>query len=234
MLRVEAVQFSYGDGGFCLRVPHLAGEAGECLALIGPSGSGKTTFFHLVAGIRQPGSGTIELEGRRLARLSPAARRQYRLQRIGLVFQEFELLEYLHVLDNILIPCRLDRSSPLTRERRERAIQLARDVGLDDKLTRLPHALSQGERQRVALCRALVLEPPLVLADEPTGNLDPVNKQHVLDLLVNYARRRQALLMVATHDHQLLPRFDRVVDVMDWGEEKVESRKKKVESRKRK
>jgi putative ABC transport system ATP-binding protein len=218
MIRIDAVQFTYGDGGFCLHIPRFEARVGECVALIGPSGSGKTTFFHLVAGIREPRTGTIELEGKVLSRLSPAQRRLYRLQRIGLVFQEFELLEYLNVLDNILIGCRLHRHTPLTRPRRERAEQLANHVGLADKLMRYPNALSQGERQRVALCRALLLQPPILLADEPTGNLDPANKLRALQLLLDYARGQQALLMVATHDHQLLPHFDRVVNVLDWGE----------------
>ncbi len=218
MIRVDNVRFAYGEGGFALRIPHWRAEAGEAIALIGPSGSGKTTFFHLVAGIRQPRSGTIELEGKQLDQLSPARRRLHRLLRIGLVFQEFELLEYLSVLDNILITCRLHRENRLTRPRRERAIELAGLVGLADKVQRLPRALSQGERQRVALCRALLMEPPLILADEPTGNLDPSNKLRVLDLLLDSARRHNALLLVATHDHQLLPRFDRVVDVAEWGE----------------
>jgi putative ABC transport system ATP-binding protein len=218
MIRIESVQFTYGDGGFCLRVPQWEARVGECVALIGPSGSGKTTFFHLVAGIRHPQSGTIELEGKSLGDFTPAQRRLYRLRRIGLVFQEFELLEYLNVLDNILIGCRLHRSAGLTRPRRDRALQLAQHVGLADKLTRYPQALSQGERQRVALCRSLLLQPPIVLADEPTGNLDPPNKLRVLQLLLDYARSQEALLVVATHDHQLLPHFDRVVNVLDWGE----------------
>jgi putative ABC transport system ATP-binding protein len=218
MIRVDNVRFAYGEGGFALRIPHWQAEAGEAVALIGPSGSGKTTFFHLVAGIRQPRSGFIELEGKRLDQLPPAQRRLHRLLRIGLVFQEFELLEYLSVLDNILIACRLHRSNRLTRQQRQRALELAGLVGLADKVQRLPRALSQGERQRVALCRALLMQPPLILADEPTGNLDPSNKLRVLDLLLESARHHNALLLVATHDHQLLPRFDRVVDVVEWGE----------------
>jgi putative ABC transport system ATP-binding protein len=218
MIRVDDVRFTYGEGGFALRIPRWSAVAGESVALIGPSGSGKTTFFHLLAGIRHPQLGHIEVEGKRLDELSPARRRLHRLQRIGLVFQEFELLEYLSVQDNILIACRLHGSNRLTGLRRERAVQLAHEVGLADKLHRFPHALSQGERQRVALCRALLMEPPLILADEPTGNLDPANKLRVLDLLLDSARRRRALLLVATHDHQLLPRFDRVVDIVEWGE----------------
>jgi ABC-type lipoprotein export system ATPase subunit len=128
------------------------------------------------------------------------------------VFQEFELLEHLDVLDNILLPCRITRAVQLHQKHRDRAAELAREVGIDDKLRRYVRKLSQGERQRVALCRALLLEPPLLLCDEPTGNLDPANREHVLDILFDYVRRNQTTLLTVTHDHDLLPRFDETVD----------------------
>jgi putative ABC transport system ATP-binding protein len=131
---------------------------------------------------------------------------------VGLVFQEFELLEHLNVLDNVLLPCRVTPSIQISARYRERAIALADEMGLADKLRRYPRKLSQGERQRVALCRALLTQPPLLLCDEPTGNLDPANKEHVLDILFDYVRRNATTLLTVTHDHQLLPRFDETID----------------------
>ena len=128
------------------------------------------------------------------------------------MFQEFELLEYLSVFDNILMPYRINGSLLLDSIVRERAQSLAEVVGIGDKLNRYVDQLSQGERQRVAICRALLVQPQLILADEPTGNLDPTNKDRVLDILFDYAETNGATLVTVTHDHDLLPRFGRVID----------------------
>ena len=154
----------------------------------------------------------VETAGIEVTGLSDRARRDFRIANLGLVFQEFELLEYLNVLDNVLLPYRINASLRLDRGVRERAAELARQVGIADKLRRYPQQLSQGERQRVAVCRALLPQPELLLADEPTGNLDPTNKGRVLDSLFEYVERRQATLVVVTHEHDMLERFDRVVD----------------------
>jgi putative ABC transport system ATP-binding protein len=180
--------------------------------MIGPSGSGKTTLLSLMAGIRTPETGSIRTAEVDLAPLDEPGRRDFRIRTIGLVFQEFELLEYLSVLDNILLPYRISPALRLERSVRERAVALARQVGIGDKLDRHANLLSQGEKQRVAVCRALLARPPLILADEPTGNLDPTNKDHVLDILFEYAHSSQATLVTVTHDHDLLSRFDRVID----------------------
>ena len=132
-----------------------------------------------------------------------------------MVFQEFELLEYLTVLDNIILPYRINGSLKLDRSVRTRAVNLAKQVGLGDKTHRLSMRLSHGEKQRVAVCRALVAEPVLLLADEPTGNLDPNNTQRVLDILLDAADATGATVVTVTHDHDLLPKFDRQLDVMD-------------------
>ncbi len=220
MLDVAGLRFRYGDTGFALRVDELRADAGEAVALVGPSGSGKTTLLHLVAGILTPDAGHVRVGGQELADLGDAARRAFRLARIGLVFQEFELLEYLSVLDNVLLPNRLLSglaSGPASRRlggaARERARTLAERLGIGDKLARRPAQLSQGERQRAAVCRALVTRPPLLLADEPTGNLDPINKERVLDALLALAAEEQTTLLMVTHDRELLRRFERVVDL---------------------
>jgi putative ABC transport system ATP-binding protein len=131
---------------------------------------------------------------------------------MGLVFQEFALLEHLNVLDNVLLPYRITPALRLDAPARRRAGQLIERVGLERQAGRLVTRLSQGERQRVAVCRALVTEPILLLADEPTGNLDPANKFRVLDILRAYAEERDATLLTVTHDHDLLGRFARVID----------------------
>jgi putative ABC transport system ATP-binding protein len=212
MLQVSGLHFQYGDAGFAISIDALELSAGESVALVGPSGSGKTTLLHLAAGILTPDAGEIRVNGENLAALSDEARRAFRVRQIGLVFQEFELLEYLSVLDNILLPYRIHPVLRLDAAARRRARTLADRLGIGDKLDRLPNSLSQGERQRVAVCRALVTSPPLLLADEPTGNLDPANKRRVLDTLFELAAESGATILTVTHDQELLPYFGRVID----------------------
>jgi putative ABC transport system ATP-binding protein len=218
MVDIDELQFQYGDSGFQLSVPALCVADGERVAFIGPSGSGKTTLLHLIAGIVPPAGGTIVTNRVDVTALGEPARRDFRVVNVGLVFQEFELLEYLSVLDNILLPYRINSALRLDGEVRARADDLADRVGIADKLGRFPSQLSQGERQRVAVCRAVVPGPPLLLADEPTGNLDPMNKIRVLDILLDVADATDATLITVTHDHDLLHRFGRVVDFKSFSE----------------
>jgi putative ABC transport system ATP-binding protein len=216
MLSLTDIQFRYLVGDFSLTIPDFQVAAGEAVAVIGPSGSGKTTLLNLIAGILQPDSGAIVVDGVKLASLHDDALRKLRLTRLGLVFQEFELLEYLQVRDNILLPYRLGGGLTLSADVKQSALQLAERVGISAKLASFPGQLSQGERQRVALCRALISNPALILADEPTGNLDPDNKNIAIDFLFNYVREHDAALVAVTHDHQLVERFDRVIDFRDF------------------
>jgi ABC-type lipoprotein export system ATPase subunit len=212
MIAIAGLEFRYASGDFRLAVPDLRIGAGESVAFIGPSGSGKTTLLNLMAGIVAPARGTVSAAGTRVDGLSDGARRAFRLRHLGLVFQEFELLEYLTVLDNILLPYRVSSDMPLTATVRDRAAHLAAEVGLGDMLGRWPERLSQGERQRVAVCRAVLPRPGVILADEPTGNLDPTTKNRVLDILFHFARDDGATLVAVTHDHDILDRFDRTID----------------------
>ncbi|TDI45427.1 MAG: ABC transporter ATP-binding protein [Acidobacteria bacterium] len=211
-IRIQDLSFGYGEGDFELRIGKLEVGRASSAAFIGPSGSGKTTLLHLIAGITLPQSGKIETNGVELTGLSENARRAFRIKNIGLVFQEFELLEYLTVLDNVLLPYRINAALELTEAVRERAANVAVEVGIGDKLSRYPSQLSQGERQRVAVCRAVVTEPAVLMADEPTGNLDPRNKGRVLDILFDYVETSGTTLLTVTHDHDLLDRFERIVD----------------------
>ena len=216
MITISSLEFRYPGTDFLLRIPDFWLGTQEKVAVIGPSGSGKTTLLNLVAGILVPEQGTVQCGGSEVSALSDAARRDFRITRIGFIFQDFELLEYLNVLDNVLHPYRITGALKLTREVRERAGELLQQMGLGDKLLRGVERLSQGEKQRVAICRALLPSPQLVLADEATGNLDPRNKGHILDLLFEAVEAHGATLLAVTHDHELLPRFDRTVDFNDF------------------
>jgi putative ABC transport system ATP-binding protein len=215
MIELRDLLFRYPGSEFALSLDALIVDSGETVAIVGPSGSGKTTLLNLVAGLALPQVGEVRVGGEVLSNQGDIARRSFRINRIGMVFQTFELLEYLNVLDNILLPLRIGAGSKVTREARGRARWLADHVGIGGKLRRYPQQLSQGERQRVAVSRALLLRPRLVLADEPTGNLDPSNKGLVLDLLLDYVEDNGATLLTVTHDHELLSRFDRVLDISD-------------------
>lgn len=195
-----------------MAVDRFSVAKGERVAVVGPSGTGKTTLLNLISGILTPQAGRVEVDGAIVSDMSDATRRAFRVSSIGFVFQNFELIEYLTARENILYPYRITDTLRLDRQIRARAEDLAGAVGLSDKLGRKPAALSQGEQQRIAICRALITQPPLLLADEATGNLDPDNKALILDLLFDQAKRHDATLLAVTHDHDLLPRFDRVVD----------------------
>ncbi len=216
MIAIDRLNFGYRESEFRLAIPTLCVGRGEKLAVIGPSGSGKTTLLNLVSGIIIPEQGEVKVADTDLSALSDAHRRDFRIRNIGFVFQDFELLDYLNVLDNILHPFRITGALRLDCTVRERAERLADRMGIGDKLWRRANDLSQGEKQRVAICRALLPGPRLLLADEATGNLDPRNKGRILDLLFDSVDAHGATLLAVTHDHELLPRFDRVVDFADF------------------
>lgn len=212
MITLRDLRFSYPRGGFRLDVPDLKIDAGARVAVVGPSGTGKTTLLNLVAGLSVPEAGSVHVGDVDVGGLPDRARRAFRARSIGFVFQNFALMEYLTARENILYPYRVGHGLRLDNAARDRAGALAESCGIGGKLDRHPHALSQGEQQRVAICRALVTEPRLILADEATGNLDPKTKSVILDLLFDRASEAQATVLAVTHDHELLPRFDRVID----------------------
>ena len=212
MIHIESLSFHYSSGEFRLEIPEFAVARGEKMAVIGPSGSGKTTLLNLIAGIITPIDGTLVVGDVKVDALSDADRRDFRITSIGFVFQDFELLDYLNVFDNILHPYRISRALSLDTSVKKRAAELAEEMGIGDKLKRMANDLSQGEKQRAAICRALLTRPQVILADEATGNLDPDNKTLILDLLFRAVEEHEATLMAVTHDHELLKRFDKVVD----------------------
>ena len=218
MIELSDIDYRYPTGDFRLTVGQFSVGRGRTAAIIGPSGCGKTTLLHLIAGIIPGQRGSVLVEGVNIQDLSESERRRFRISHIGLVFQDFALLDYLTLFDNILLPYRINPALTLTPEIKLRARTLAERVGIGQKLKRQVRDVSYGEQQRAAICRALVTEPAVLLADEPTGNLDPENKRVILDILCRYASEHQATLLVSTHDHELLEAFDQVFDLRADGQ----------------
>jgi ABC-type lipoprotein export system ATPase subunit len=202
--------------GFTLRIPRWSVASGDRVVLHGPSGCGKSTLLSLVAGELGPTGGALHVLGVNLGAASDAARRSHRVRSLGLIFQDFPLVEYLDVLDNVLLPFRINPSQSLTAAARERAQALLEDLGIGALARRRPAALSQGERQRVAIARALVTDPSLILADEPTTGLDPVATDHLMALLERLVSDRGTTLVLVSHDRAVIERFDDRVPVADW------------------
>jgi putative ABC transport system ATP-binding protein len=216
MIDISNLEFSYLTGDFFLNIPEFSVEKNEKVAVIGPSGTGKTTLLNLIAGIIVSNQGSISVNDTSVSQLNDAQRRQFRITHIGFVFQDFELLDYLNVYDNILHPYRITDALNLESSVKQRARLMAQEMGIGDKLERGSTDLSQGEKQRAAICRALLPQPKLILADEATGNLDPENKTRILDLLFRSVKEHDTTLLAVTHDYELLERFDRVFDFKDF------------------
>jgi ABC-type lipoprotein export system ATPase subunit len=229
MIRIQELDFYYRPGEFSLNIREFAVNKGEKVAVIGPSGSGKTTLLNLVGGIITPMNGVVSVDHVKVSELNDTSRGDFRVSNIGFVFQDFELLDYLNVLDNILHTYRITGALSLDKEVRSRAAELAKEMGIGDKLKRHANDLSHGEKQRVAICRALLPRPKLILSDEATGNLDPDNKMLILDLLFRSVEQHDATLLAVTHDHELLNRFDRIVDFADFGGLNQHDRKRTTE-----
>lgn len=216
VIRCKDLEFSYATGDFRLKVPQLEIPPGQRVALTGPSGCGKTTLIHLFAGILKARKGELDVSGVPLSEYSDRDLQDFRIVRLGLIFQQFELLQYLNAYENVLLPYRLNPVLELGNSQRELARELLEDVGLADKIARYPRELSQGERQRVAVCRALITGPSLLLCDEPTANLDPANRDRILDILFAYCQNQNASLVMVTHDHEILNRFDQTLDIRSF------------------
>ncbi len=211
ILRGEALTRVYPDGQVqALRGVSLAVGRGESVAVTGPSGCGKSTLLHLLGGLDRPTSGTVDFEGTPLDALDLDA---FRARRVGFVFQSFHLLPTLSALENVQVPM---FEAPWPRgERVARAARLLDEVGLGHRRGHIPGRLSVGERQRVAIARALANEPTLLLADEPTGNLDSVAQAEVLDLLGRLRRERSLTLVLVTHSPEVAAAADRVIRLRD-------------------
>jgi len=214
-LRTRALDKRYGHGDGEVRALEgvdLEVTRGEALAVMGPSGCGKSTLLHLLGGLERPSSGEVWVAGRRVDALSEKALARMRREAIGFVFQAFHLMDELTAVENVELPALLAGRSPGAARRR--AAELLEDVGLTDRATHLPSALSGGQRQRVAIARALSNEPIVVLADEPTGNLDSAATLDVLRLLERLRAAGQTLVIV-THDERIAATADRLISMRD-------------------
>jgi lipoprotein-releasing system ATP-binding protein len=211
-VRVRGLRKSFRDATRTvevLRGVDLELAAGEVVAVVGPSGSGKSTLLHLLGGLESADAGEIEIGGRRIDRLDAEALAAMRNRTIGYVFQFHQLLADFTAIENVALPGRI--AGRPAAELRSRAETLLSEVGLGELGDRFPGQLSGGEQQRVAICRALLLAPPLVLADEPTGSLDPASGSVVFDLLLDLQRRHGTTAIVVTHNPELARRCARIL-----------------------
>ena len=216
VLQAEAVEKSYFLGGKELAVLQgvsLELQAGEFVALQGASGSGKSTLLQLLGGLDRPTAGTIRFHGEPLQVQTQAQAAKFRGSHVGFVFQAYHLLPDLDALENVLLPAQVQRRPQAASEQRAR--DLLDSVGLSDRMDHRPSELSGGEQQRVAIARALMNEPEIVLADEPTGNLDTGTESEIIDLLKHLHADRQLTLLVATHDQTVARAAQRVVHLKD-------------------
>ena len=211
LIRCENLVRTYPDGEVrALRGVSFAVNRGESVAITGPSGCGKSTLLHLLGGLDKPTSGVVEFNGKPLSAIDPDS---YRAHEIGFVFQSFYLLPTLSAVENVQIP--MFETSRALAERTKRASALLEQVGMAHRADQYPGRLSVGERQRVAIARALANEPKLVLADEPTGNLDSVNQDEVLKLLDRIRREQGLTLLIVTHSTDVAAACDRVIKMRD-------------------
>jgi ABC-type lipoprotein export system ATPase subunit len=214
MIHLRSVQKSYRRGAesvLACAVDRLDVAAGEQVALVGRSGTGKTTLLHILAGILRPDSGEVEVAGARLDTLSEAQRDRHRGRHIGMVYQTFNLLQPFTALENVLLGALFGRGAD--SQARVRAEALLEQVGLGDRMHHRPRELSVGQVQRVAICRALVNDPEVVLMDEPLGNQDKATGGQVLDLLLQIAAHGKKTVVMVTHDPESAKRMQRTVDL---------------------
>lgn len=213
-LRVRDLVLRFaGQENALFTIPSLDLSAGSSLGICGVSGAGKTTLFHCLAGIATPTAGQICWGGTDICALPPDVLGRWRHQNLGLVFQDFHLIDGLSTLDNVLLPAYFDNWKPAA-PLRHRACELLAAVGISE-FDRLAAMLSRGERQRVAFARALLLGPSIVMADEPTASLDPDHRTRIGDLLTELVRSQGATLIVISHEHELLARMDHCMRLQD-------------------
>jgi len=214
-IEISNLGFRYRGRSFELRIPALTIASGEQLLISGSSGTGKSTLLRLIAGIHTPGEGVIRVNGEATADWGEKRRTHWRGCEVGFIFQDFRLVPYLNVRENIRLPYRVQPSLHWDSKAEDRRLHLLERAGIFHLERARVGELSEGEKQRVAICRTLIHQPALILADEPTGSLDETHRDAVIDLLLNESTRLGATLVLVSHDHSLRSRFERSLDLAE-------------------
>lgn len=224
IVRTENLSKTYGSGENLVRAiddVNLKIEKGEFIAIVGPSGSGKSTLLHLLGGVDNPSSGKIFIDGNDISKYTSKELALFRRRKVGLIYQFYNLIPNLTVRHNIELPIKLDKR----KINDEALLDIVRKLGIEDKLDSFPSELSGGQQQRVAIARSLIYSPSLVLADEPTGNLDRENSREIIEILKYFNRTLKQTIIVITHDESIALEAERVITIVDGkvvGDEKNE------------
>ena len=224
IVRVENLSKTYGSGENLVKAiddVNLKIEKGEFIAIVGPSGSGKSTLLHLLGGVDNPSSGKIFIDGNDISKYSSKELALFRRRKVGLIYQFYNLIPNLTVRHNIELPLKLDKR----KINDEALLDIVRKLGIENKLDSFPSELSGGQQQRVAIARSLIYSPSLVLADEPTGNLDRENSREIIEILKYFNRTLKQTIIVITHDESIALEAERVITIVDGkvvGDEKNE------------
>ena len=214
ILETKDLRKVYGSGDTEVRAldgVNLSVEKGEFVAVVGTSGSGKSTLLHMLGGLDRPTSGTVTVDGKQIVTLKDEALTIFRRRKIGFVFQNYNLVPVLNVYENIVLPIQLDGNQP----DKDYVDQIIETLGLEKKLQNLPNNLSGGQQQRVAIARALAAKPAIILADEPTGNLDSKTSQDVMSLLKVTSQRFAQTIVMITHNEEIAQLADRIIHIED-------------------
>lgn len=215
ILQIRDLHFQYPASDFKIEISDIKITQGSKIAISGKSGSGKTTLIHLISGILKPQSGEILFYDESITDMNDKEIRKHRILNIGFIFQEFELLEYLNVMDNLILPYKINKSLVLDAEIKDKAKEIANRIGIGNKLDQHPKQLSGGERQRLAIARALITSPPLIIADEPTGNLDEKTSNIVMDEITDQVSYTNSTLIMISHNNELISSFDEIIDIQE-------------------
>ena len=215
ILQISDLHFQYPASDFKIEVSDIKITQGSKIAISGKSGSGKTTLIHLISGILKPQSGEILFFDKSITDMNDNDIRKHRISNIGFIFQEFELLDYLNVMDNLVLPYKINKSLSIDEEIKNKAKEIANRIGIGNKLDQHPKQLSGGERQRLAIARALITSPPLIIADEPTGNLDDKTSNIVMDEITDQVSYTNSTLIMISHNNELISSFDEIIDIQE-------------------